>query len=268
MEHLEATTLDEIVFENRNKAYGAYLLRKLYGKHVGIAVTLSVIVFTLALISPKIYSRFFPEPPVEQVKITEVDLTMLDVPPLDKETPKPPPINIEPPKIEIVKFLPPDIKPDEQVIEEEEIVDQAVLDTAATIGEINQVGEDDLGEVLVIGDGSEELGTGEDEIFTYVEEVAGFPGGLEAFYKFLQKNIVYPRAAMEMEVQGRVIVQFVVEKDGSVTDVKVLKGLREDMDNEAVRVVSMMPKWTPAKMNGKPVRFKTSIPIVFKLVDN
>lgn len=269
MEHIEAlpTTLDEIVFEKRNKAFGAYLLRRLYGKHVGIAVTASAIAFTLALIAPGIIKKLFPEPVVEETKAIEVDLTMMDVPPLDEKAPEPPPVNIEPPKIEIVKFLPPDIKPDEQVVEEEEIVTQKTLDTAATIGEVNQEGADDIAEVLIVGDGDAELGDKPEEIFTYVEEVSQFPGGMEAFYKFLRDNIKYPHAAREMEVEGRVIVSFVVEKDGSITDVQVLKGIREDMDKEAVRVVKTMPKWQVAKMNGKAVRHKNTIPILFKLAN-
>jgi protein TonB len=103
------------------------------------------------------------------------------------------------------------------------------------------------------------------EIFTVVEEQPTYPGGDEARIKFLQENMKYPEEAKELGVQGKVFVTFVVEVDGSITDVKVLRGIGSGCDDEAVRVVKSMPKWVPGKQRGVPVRVQFNLPINFKL---
>lgn len=104
-----------------------------------------------------------------------------------------------------------------------------------------------------------------EEIFTVVEEPTNFPGGMGELMKWLSKNIEYPEIALENGVQGRVTMSFVVERDGSVTQVKVLRGVDPALDKEATRVVSKMPKWNPGKQRGKPVRQRFSIPVLFRL---
>lgn len=109
----------------------------------------------------------------------------------------------------------------------------------------------------------------EDEIFVAVEQQAEFPGGINALMEWLANNICYPESAHANAVQGRVIVKFVIEKDGSVSNVKIAKGVDKDLDREAVRVVSEMPHWQPGKNDGLPVRSFFSLPISFRLtVDN
>jgi protein TonB len=104
-----------------------------------------------------------------------------------------------------------------------------------------------------------------DEIFVVVEEQPEFPGGQAALMKFLSDNIRYPVIAQENGIQGRVICSFVVEKDGSITDVQVVRGVDPSLDKEAVRVIQSMPKWKPGKQRGKPVRVRFTLPIVFRL---
>jgi TonB family protein len=104
-----------------------------------------------------------------------------------------------------------------------------------------------------------------DEIFKVVEDRPQFPGGDAELMKFLQQNVKYPKEAQEQGKQGRVIVQFVVEKDGSITDAKVLKPVDPLLDAEALRIVNMMPKWTPGKQRGKAVRVYFTIPVTFRL---
>jgi len=111
----------------------------------------------------------------------------------------------------------------------------------------------------------EEKEVEEVEIFTVVEESPGFPGGDEARIKFLQNNIKYPQMARESNIQGTVYVTFVVEKDGRVTDVRVLRGIGGGCDEEAIRVIKAMPKWNPGKQRGKPVRVQFNMPIKFSL---
>lgn len=105
----------------------------------------------------------------------------------------------------------------------------------------------------------------ENEIFTVVEEQPTFPGGEAARLKFLQENIVYPQIAKESGIQGTVYVAFVVERNGSVTDVRIMRGIGGGCDEEAVRVVKNMPKWSPGKQRGKPVRVAFTMPIRFTL---
>ena len=104
------------------------------------------------------------------------------------------------------------------------------------------------------------------QIFTVVEEMPDFPdGGLQGLLKFLAKNIKYPVIAQENGIQGRVVCAFVVNKDGSIVDIEVLRGVDPSLDKEAVRVLGTMPKWKPGKQRGKPVRVKYTVPVMFRL---
>lgn len=107
--------------------------------------------------------------------------------------------------------------------------------------------------------------TQEDEIFMIVEAMPSFPGGQEALAEYVQENLKYPESARENGIQGRVFVNFVVEKDGSISNVKISRGLGGECDKEAMRVVQSMPKWIPGTQRGKAVRVSYIIPIVFKL---
>lgn len=104
-----------------------------------------------------------------------------------------------------------------------------------------------------------------DEIFDVVEDEPAFPGGEEAMQKFIKSNIKYPEMSIQMGDQGKVFVRFVVEKDGSISNVTIARGVTPELDKEAMRVVRNMPKWSPGKQRGRPVRTNVVIPIVFKL---
>jgi TonB family protein len=104
-----------------------------------------------------------------------------------------------------------------------------------------------------------------DDPFDVVEQMPEFPGGMEALMKYLQESVKYPKEAFEKGIQGRVVVQFVIEKDGSISEVEVIKKVNEHLDAEAVRVVNAMPKWKPGKQNGETVRVKYTLPISFRL---
>ena len=103
------------------------------------------------------------------------------------------------------------------------------------------------------------------KVFDTVEQMPEYPGGMPALIEFLQTNMKYPEDAQKQKVEGRVMVMFVVEKDGSITDVKVARNVFPSLDEEAVRVVNAMPKWTPGKEKGKPVRVQYTLPISFRL---
>jgi protein TonB len=169
-----------------------------------------------------------------------------------------------------VKFVPPVIKKDSEVKPEEELKSQDDLNkTKTAIGSFDVKGNDDTGgevlkakEVIAQPEPPKEE---ENKVFDVVEVMPSFPGGQAALMQWLGKNIKYPVVAEENGVQGRVVVTFVVEKDGSITDVKVVKSVDPSLDKEAARVVKSMPHWIPGKQNGSAVRVKYTVPVTFKL---
>jgi protein TonB len=166
--------------------------------------------------------------------------------PITEMPPPPPPVIQQPEIVEV---------PDEEEIEEEivnldtEITPETVVAPPAPPAPAAPVVEEE----------------DPNEIFQVVENQPAPVGGYEAFYKYIGKNIKYPDQARRMGVEGKVFVQFVVDKDGSITDVQVLKGIGSGCDEEAIRVVKSAPKWTPGKQRGRPVRVRMSVPITFKL---
>ena len=107
--------------------------------------------------------------------------------------------------------------------------------------------------------------TADNKVFDVVEQMPSFPGGQAALFQWLSSNLKYPVVAEDNGVQGRVIVTFVVERDGSITDVKVVKSVDPSLDKEAVRLVKSMPKWIPGKQKGEAVRVKYTVPVTFRL---
>ena len=167
---------------------------------------------------------------------------IMEVPPTD-QPPPPPPVMQQPQIIEV---------PDEKKIEEEIDIN---MDTEVT--------EDTKVEEIVIQPTVEKEDV--DQIFSIVEEQAAYKGGMASFYEFVSKKIKYPAQAKRMNIEGKVFVEFVIERDGRLTDVKAIKGIGGGCDEEAVRVVMSSPGWSPGKQRGKPVRTRFVIPINFKL---
>lgn len=271
-ENPQNATLDDIVFANRNQAYGAYSLRKGYPKTVTRALIIGGILFTLGVLAPTIITALTPE--VEEAPMVEVDLMKLPPPPIDpNEPPPPPPPPVEVPKVNTVKFLPPEVKPDEEV--PEETPPPAVEELKeAVAAEVTQEGDPNAEEVIAAPEATAaptkvevavEAAPKEEQIFTVVEQQPEFTGGMAALGQYLQKNLRYPAAAQRANIAGRVFVSFVVNTDGSIQDVQVLKGLGFGTDEEAQRVVKSMPKWRPGKQSGRPVRVKYNLPINFTL---
>ena len=141
----------------------------------------------------------------------------------------------------------------------EEVLEIAEND--ADVEETTIQASDDIQQAVEV----EEEEVDEQEIFTVVEEMPSFPGGMGECMTFLSKNINYPSISQENGVQGRVIVQFVVNTDGSIVEPVVVRGVDPYLDKEALRVIKMMPKWTPGKQRNKPVRVKYTVPVMFRL---
>ena len=149
----------------------------------------------------------------------------------------------------------------------EEIIE--IVENDAEVEETTIEATDDINTAVAVqgyqGVAVEEEEVEEQEIFQVVEEMPEYPGGMQECMKFLSKNIKYPQISQENGTQGRVVVQFVVNKDGSIVDPVVVRGVDPYLDKEALRVIAMMPKWKPGKQRGKPVRVKYTVPVMFRL---
>jgi protein TonB len=262
-EQLTLKGFDEIVFEKRNKEYGAYELRKRYNKRMNIAFAISLAIFLFAVSLPTILDKL-SELTKENIKVQEVDLKLADPPPLDKDEPPPPPPPPDPPPPvqETIKFTPPVIV---EEVKEEDIPPPQEAANETTVDTKTQEGTTDLEVLPDEGGGEDEAGLGEQEIFTVVEKMPEFEGGEDKLREFLSKNIKYPSMARENGISGTVYITFVVEGDGKITDVKSLRGLGGGLTEEAIRVVRMMPNWTAGRQNGKPVRVQFTLPVKFTL---
>jgi len=247
---------DEIVFEKRFKDYGAYWLRHIYKKHMTIAVAISITILLVGVGVPLIAGYLNKSKNINVDKDVVVDLG----PAPDKPDAPPPPPPPPPPEAleQKVKFTAPVV----------------VNDTTEDTGNLNQ--EDLSNKTTNVVPVEEELNVVEEKEapvivevkpppFIVVEEMPNYPGGDDARIKFITDNVVYPVMAKESNIQGTVYVTFVVEADGSITDVKVLRGIGGGCDEEAVRVVKMMPKWNAGKQSGKSVRVQFNLPIKFTL---
>lgn len=264
----------DLVFEGRNKAYGAYRLRKSTTKRNILAMVAVVILLIVAFIILTV--KNFVDEQRAKVAMTQVaELTNYDQPKKKAEV-KQKKVEVEPERVvervkSSIKFTAPVIKKDEEVKPDEELKTQdELMSTKTAIGTFDVKGNDDAnGEILkakdVIAEPEPPKHEEENKVFDIVEQQPLFPGGPAALMKYLSENTKYPVVAQENGVQGRVTVQFVVEKDGSISDVHVLRGVDPSLDKEAVRVVKSMPRWTPGKQNGSAVRVKYQVPVTFRL---
>lgn len=262
----------DLVFEGKNQAYGAYKLRKGTSKRnlwsIIIVLIAAVAIFSAIAIKNVIEAN-------QKVAVTTaVELSKIDkTPKVEKKKAAP---KIEQPKVvekvkSSIKFTAPVIKDDSEVKPEEEMKTQEDLQkTKTTIGAFTVVGNDEIdGEVLKakeeIAQPEPPKNEEENKVFDVVEEQPSFPGGQGALMSWLHDNIKYPVVAAENGIQGKVIVQFIVGKNGSISNVKVLRSVDPSLDKEAVRVVSNMPNWTPGKQNGASVNVRFTLPVTFRL---
>lgn len=264
----------DLVFEGRNKAYGAYRLRKSTTKRNILAMVAVVILLIVAFIILTV--KNFVDEQRAKVAMTQVaELTNYKQPEKKAEV-KQKKVEVEPERVvervkSSIKFTAPVIKNDEEVKPDEELKTQdELMNTKTAIGTFDVKGNDDAnGEILkakdVIAEPEPPKHEEENKVFDIVEQQPLFPGGPAALMKYLSENTKYPVVAQENGVQGRVTVQFVVEKDGSISDVHVLRGVDPSLDKEAVRVVKSMPRWTPGKQNGITVRVNYRVPVLFRL---
>jgi len=260
-----------VVFVNRNQAYGAYELRKENSRNTNKALIIAITAFIFLLATPTIvnWAKGFIPKADEKLDVHQVKL--LPPPLLEAAKPVvPPPHEAPRPHTAEVRFPPPVVRRDEQVHEADPPKDLDLVDKNP--GQRTLRGDDnapiDLGETH--GNSTERSITEaapSDEIFKAVEINPEYPGGEEAFGKFLQKNIKYPSMAKENNIQGKVYVQFVVERDGSLTDIEIVRDPGSGLGEEAKRVLKMSPHWKAGIQNGKAVRVQYTVPVNFQLGD-
>ncbi|GGG46427.1 TonB family protein [Hymenobacter sp. 5516J-16] len=269
---LAKASLDDIVFEGRNKAYGAYVIRRVYGKHVTRAVLIAVALFALMIAFPLVARMMKKDEVVEDEKMLKVNV--LEAPPLDATKPPPPPPPPPdappppPPKLSTIKFVPPVVKKDEEVQKQEEIPDQEELKDKVVANETVKGNTDNPADLagLEPGEGTKAVEeVVETKPYTYVEQMPVFPGGQEALLQYIAKNIKYPAMALRNQVEGRVFIKFVVGPDGAVTNAEVQKGIGAGCDEESLRVIKNLPRFTPGKQNGRAVSVYYTVPVTFAI---
>jgi protein TonB len=263
---LSADILD-IIFEGRNKDYGAYELRKTYNRRLRNALLgtagVVVLLFVGFLVSNITGNNKKQAMVVQDVQLEDIKEEKKN------EPPPPPPPKIEPPKVEMAKFTPPKIVKDDQVKEEEKPPEVEKLEDTK-IGTVNQEGIKDEG--ITAPPVSDNKGVVEapkdnedyDKTFTKVEIESDYPGGPGAWQRYLSKNLHYPDEAVSNEIQGDVVVQFIVDKEGNVSDVEAISGPAE-LREEAARVIKKSGKWTAAIQNGRQVKSYKKQPVKFRL---
>lgn len=264
----------DLVFEGRNQAYGAYKLRKGTAKRNVWALIIVGLAAALLYLGLQLQKMAEANKKVENTQA--VELAKLNTEKKEAKVEKKEIIKQEPEKVveqvkSSVKFTAPIIKKDSEVKEEDEIKLDEVQKSDKAVGAFTVEGNDEVGGAVLKA--KEDIAAPEPpkhvveetKIFTVVEQMPMFPGGVGALMGYLRDNIHYPTVAAENGVQGRVVVGFVVERDGSITDVNILRGVDPSLDREAMRVVKSMPKWTPGKQNGSAVRVKYQVPVSFRL---
>ena len=266
----------DLLFENRNKKYGAYVLRLETGRRNVISI-LGVLAF-VGTVFGIINAIDYYEKYVVKPEFTDV----IEVSTLHEKKPEAKVIRNKPveekpdmKKVEAIKgsikFTAPVIKQDNLVNEKDEMRSMDELNSSMTaIGFADVIGNDDNAAIL---HAQEVINTEpvvkhreeEEKTFTTVEQMPTFPGGDGALMSYLARNIRYPSVAEENGIQGRVVIQFVVGKDGSISGASVIKGIDPSLDKEALRVINSMPKWIPGRQNGSNVKVRFTLPVTFRL---
>ncbi|HWK57688.1 MAG TPA: TonB family protein [Parapedobacter sp.] len=261
----------DVVFEGRNKEYGAYELRKLSPKATNIGMFVASVSFVVLLLAPAI-ARWIGvdmKPADETEKLIETEVVLSEPPPVnEEEPPPPPPVEPPPPRVDQVRMPEPKVVPAEEVRDEEPptVEELKLADPGSKTIEGDPNAEIRID--LPVGEGeidAEVTESNSNEIFQSVEIDPKPPGGLPAFMAWIAKNYDYPQAAIEAGVNGQVQVSFVVERDGSLTDIKIVRDLKYGTGEAAVKLLSKAEKWSPGVQNGRPVRVAYTLPIRLNL---
>lgn len=249
---------DDIVFEHRNKEYGAYILRRKYPRTLLASMALGIAVMAVAVVAPYLNAKAMEGRQIKEVRVVEIKMENLDQP---AETVTPPPATPPPVEeaVQQTRYIPPVIV---DSVKPEEAGRLLTADDARI-----EIRDADVIEIIAVAEVLDEVRAEEPETepFIVVEEMPMFPGGEPELIRFLHENAQYPEVAKENNVQGRVFVKFCVTPKGGVDKVSIFKGVDNELDNEAMRVVSLLPAFRPGKQGGKPVPVWFTVSINFQL---
>lgn len=255
-EKIKAPAFDDIVFEIRNKEYGAYRLRKKYSRNVLIATLIGVIIISTAIITPYLNAKAAESRTKRAERQVEIKMENLDQP-TDVVAPPPPPPPPPQESVQQAKYVPPVVV---DSVKPEDAVQLMTADDAAV-----EIQNEEVVEYVEPVKEEVQEEEAEPEPFVVVEEMPMFPGGDPALLAYIAEHTQYPEVAKENNIQGRVIVRFCVTSKGGVNQVSVLKGVDPELDAEAIRVVESLPPFKPGKQGGKPVPVWYMVPITFTL---
>lgn len=256
-----------VIFKDRNQAYGAYQLRKNNARNTNMALLIALSIFVFALATPTIINwirHFVPEAAVTYTtrEVTN-DLIRIEKP---KVIPPAPQKQVQA-QHNMIRSFPPvatadghETPPTNEQLEKADPGPQTITGTAGAGPALDEK----VGTQAIAGPAEN---TNPNEVFPTSEIQPSFPGGEAAFGKFLSDHIRYPAVAKENGVQGRVFVQFIVERDGSLTDMKIVRDPGSGLGDETTRVLKLSPHWKPGMQNGKPVRVQFTIPVNYSLAD-
>lgn len=269
----------DIVFEGKNKDFGAYKLRESsISRHTKAIVSVLIAVAIILVLLILSVSGVFAKPEEEQV-VTSTEQEIATFEPEEEfeeeeieeqfQLPEPEEI-IAPEEVanqqQVTELL---IVEDDKIEEDKQVKNQEdVLDNEAAVGAVDITeGTNDLNKIAIKEEviAAPKVEEEQPVSIAMVEQKPEFPGGESAMYKWLSDNIVYPSVASEEGVQGRVVVEFVVGKDGSISNVRIVRPRHPALDKEALRVVKAMPKWMPGRNNGQPVKVTYTLPVTFRL---
>ncbi|MGE5496521.1 MAG: energy transducer TonB [Syntrophothermus sp.] len=263
-------SLDELIFANRNKDYGAYLLRRHYARNISIALALSISIATAFSAASLVLNRSADIIPTDVPD--KKDLTVNLNRPIAGIKEKPDRASDAPKGVHkpTVKYMEPEITPDylakDELMPTNAELINATPSTETRKGDVNGI---DYIPIETGGTGGTD-GTGSNRILIeepqlFAEQMPQFPGGTSSLLSFINENIRYPEIARRVSIEGKVYVQFVVEKDGSLSHMEVIKSIGGGCDEEALRVCRLMANWLPGMQNGKAVRVRMVIPFHFRL---
>lgn len=266
MSKIDLTSLEwrELVFQGKNKAYGAYQLRGESDKRHNRAMLIVTLVAVVGFSMPKLIEMATPKQ--KEINETVTELSQLEKAEVKNDIKKATEVVPPPPLKSTIKFVAPVIAKDEEVSEEDEMKSQEELTNAnvqISVADVKGVtgGTVDIADVKqAVTEVAEP-----EKIWDVIEQMPSFPGGDGELMATLSKNIKYPVIAQENGIQGKVILGFVVTKSGAISDVTVMRSLDPSCDKEAIRVVKLLPKWIPGKQNGENVNVRYTLPVVFKL---
>lgn len=263
----------DIVFANRNQAYGAYQLRRAYPIYLGRALGIGLLLISFGLALPHILNAVSNVLPAPSPLNTEITLSQPpDIDPMSPPPPPPPPLPTPPPPVAAtIKFIPPTLVPDEIAENEKQMSQEEVFLAKGNVSTKTQESEGDappsFDNFPAPPPEVESAPPPDEDEYTpvTVNKPPTFPGGEQDLLKFLASNIQYPALARENDIQGTVVLSFVIGKDGTVSDVNILKEIGGGCGKEAVRVVQSMPRWSPGEANGQAVKVRFTLPVRFRL---